>query len=83
MNSKPLWLAALALAAGAGLFFAPPVQGQAAGEDPAVTSLLGEVGAQQALLAENQAKIEARVASLGENVRLARIYAGRTGGKVP
>lgn len=78
MNSKSLWLAGLALAAGASVFFAPSLQGQAAGDEAALAALVGAVTAQQVVLAENQAKIDARIASLAENIRIARIYAGRS-----
>ena len=33
--------------------------------------------AQQAIIADNQTKIDAKLATIGENVRQARIYAGR------
>ena len=39
-----------------------------------------EVQAQQALMAENQAKIEAKLATVAEAVRVARIYSSRGGG---
>jgi hypothetical protein len=38
---------------------------------------------QQATITDNQAKIDAKLAAIAENLRLARIYAGRAGGKVP
>jgi hypothetical protein len=36
---------------------------------------------QQALLVENQNKIDEMLASIAEDMRVARIYAGRGGGK--
>jgi len=47
--------------------------------DPAeqVLALVREVQAQQSAMAENQAKIEAKLATLTESVRIARIYSSR------
>jgi hypothetical protein len=44
-----------------------------------LNALIKEVQAQQAEIAENQAKIEEKLAMLGETIRQARIYAGRGG----
>jgi hypothetical protein len=56
--------------------------GQAGGADEVQTQqLLAEITAQQTAIAENQTQIEEKVAAIAEEVRLARIYAGRTGGK--
>ncbi len=84
MNPKSLVVVALAGAALASALLAPPhSSGQAAGDDPVLTALLNEVTVQQAALADNQTKIDAKLAAIAENLRLARIYAGRAGGKVP
>jgi hypothetical protein len=84
MNPKSLLAVALAGVALAGALLAPPRSiGQAAVDDPALTALLAEVAAQQAAVADNQTKIDTKLAAIGENIRLARIYAGRAGGKVP
>lgn len=40
-----------------------------------------EVQSQQAAIAENQAKIDAKVATIAEILRVARIYASKAGGK--
>ena len=40
-----------------------------------------EVQAQQAAIAENQAKMDAKLATIAESLRVARIYATRGGGK--
>ncbi len=73
---------ALAGAALATALFAPPrSNGQATVDDPALTLLLNDVAAQQAVLADNQTKIDIKLAAIGENLRLARIYSGRVGGK--
>ncbi|HEY2712186.1 MAG TPA: hypothetical protein VGI60_06705 [Chthoniobacterales bacterium] len=42
-------------------------------------ALLQQVQAQQQQIAENQAKIDAKLASLAEAIRVARIYASRGG----
>jgi hypothetical protein len=44
-----------------------------------ITVIAREVQAQQALIAENQAKIDAKLLVVAEAVRLARIYASRSG----
>lgn len=46
-----------------------------------VLALAKEVQIQQATIADNQAKIEARLAAIAENLRIARIYSTRGGGK--
>ena len=84
MNLKTLAVAALAGAALASALLAPPSSiGQAVVDDPALTALLKDVTAQQAVVADNQVKIDAKLAAIAENLRLARIYVGRGGGKVP
>ena len=83
MNAKPL-LVARARRRGAGGALARAALDPAARrprDDPALTALLNDVTAQQATIAENQAKIDAKLAAIAENVRLARIFVGRGGGK--
>ena len=41
--------------------------------------MIKEVQAQQAEIAENQAKIEEKLAALAETIRVARIYSSRGG----
>lgn len=48
-------------------------------EDPQVLAALKEIQAQQLQIADNQAKIEAKMATIAEAVRVARIYASRAG----
>jgi len=56
--------------------------GQAgASDEQLVATLLSEVAAQQKTIAENQVKVDEKVALVAEEVRLARIYSGRSGGK--
>jgi hypothetical protein len=84
MNRKSFLVAAIAGVAFASALLAPPrSSGQAATDDPILTALIGDVTAQQVVLAENQTKMDVKLAAIGENLRLARIYSGRVGGKTP
>jgi hypothetical protein len=48
-------------------------------DDPQqLLALVKEVQAQQAQIAANQAKIEAKLAELAETIRIARIYSSRS-----
>ena len=66
-----------------GLFalLAASISGQSPGPDqsPQVQALMKQVQAQQIQLAENQAKIDAKLAELAETIRVAKIYASRGG----
>ena len=67
-------LAALALAA--------PSYGQTnaqAQQDQQTLALIRDLQTQQVAIAENQAKIEAKIGNLAEALRLARIYSSRAG----
>ena len=44
-----------------------------------VLAVAKEVQVQQAAIAENQAKIDAKLATIAENIRVARIYSSRGG----
>ena len=46
-----------------------------------VLAVAKAVQVQQVAIAENQAKMDAKLAAIAENIRVARIYATRTGGK--
>jgi hypothetical protein len=46
-------------------------------EDQTVLQLVKEIQAQQAEIAANQTKIEAKLAEVAETVRIARIYSSR------
>lgn len=71
---KLMLLGALAL-------FATSIGAQStAPEDPKrVEALIKEIEVQQIVIAENQAKIDAKLVTLGEAIRVARIYASRGG----
>ena len=61
-----------ALAAGGSAAEAPNLTQQ-------VLALVKDVQAQQTTIAENQAKIEAKLATIAEAVRVAKIYSSRGG----
>ena len=83
MIPKSFPVALVAAVVFAGAFFAPTHSGGQTGDDILLVQLTGDLTTQQAAIADNQAKIDAKLAKISENVRLARIYAGRAGGKVP
>ncbi|MEY2559322.1 MAG: hypothetical protein QOE34_2747 [Verrucomicrobiota bacterium] len=47
--------------------------------DQQMLALVKEVQAQQAMIADNQAKIDAKLVTVAEAVRVARIYSSRGG----
>jgi outer membrane lipoprotein-sorting protein len=47
-------------------------------QEQKLLALIKDLQAQQAQMAENQKQIETKVAEIGETVRVARIYAGRS-----
>lgn len=48
-------------------------------QDQQLVALAKEIQTQQALIAENQAKIDAKLVTVAEAVRVARIYSSRGG----
>jgi hypothetical protein len=56
-------------------------QSQADELPPQVLSLLNEVQQQQAAIVANQDQIDAKIATIAEEVRLARIFVSRAGAK--
>jgi hypothetical protein len=77
-----LGCAALAILFAGGL--APrPSLGQAGGDDPMLNPVIDEITKQQAVIVENQTQIDAKLAVIAEDLRVARIFVGRGGGKVP
>lgn len=63
----------------AGQPVAPALAAKAAEEQAALLKLAREVQAQQATMAENQAKIDERLNAVAEGIRVARIYSSRSG----
>ena len=55
---------------------APNAQAQ---QDQQMLAVIRELQTQQAAIAENQAKIDAKLATVAEALRLARIYSSRGG----
>jgi hypothetical protein len=60
---------------------AMPLAAQApdAAEQQQLVALVKEIQAQQAQIADNQTKIEAKLVELAETIRVARIFAGKAG----
>jgi uncharacterized protein YgfB (UPF0149 family) len=82
MKSRPFLLATCAaVAAGVGLAVPTPSNGQAGDSPEAIEALIIELGAQQTVVTENQAKIDAKLAAIAEDLRVARIFVARGGGK--
>ena len=63
------------------LIFIAPLRAAEAptAEEQQLLAAIKEVQAQQAAIAENHAKIEAKLATVAEAVRIARIYSSRAG----
>lgn len=50
-------------------------------DDPAITAIVTAIAAQQATIADNQTKLDQKLAAVAEDLRVARIFVGRAGGK--
>jgi len=82
MNAKSFFVPALGISALAAVLLGPtPSKGEAGAEDAPVAALLSDVAAQQAVISDNQTKIDAKLAGIAESVRVARIFVSRGGGK--
>ena len=82
MKRSPMFLALTGGAALLGALLVPqPSSGQAPAPDAAITQLITEVVAQQATILENHQLIDEKLAAISEDVRVARIFVGRGGGK--
>ena len=83
MKRSPMLLALTGAGALLGALLLPqPSSGQApAAGDGAIAQLITEVATQQAAILENHAKIDEKIAGIAEDVRIARIFVGRGGGK--
>lgn len=60
------------------ILFIGPLPAQSPNEKDQLTALIKEVQAQQAVIAANQAKIEAKLEALSETIREARLYSSRS-----
>lgn len=82
MNLKPFLLPSVALLVVAGaLLPSHRSSGQAEAEAQTFQTLLTEITSQQTVIAENQLKIDERLAAIAEELRIARIYVARGGGR--
>ncbi len=82
MNAKFFFVPALGVSAILAVVLAPPPsKGEVGADDGAVSTLLNEVAAQQSAIGDNQAKIDAKLATVAESIRVARIFVSRGGGK--
>lgn len=66
----------LFIGASASISAEPPVSPQPAQQ---ALTLMKDIQAQQAAIAENQAKIDAKIAALGEQIQVAKVFASRAG----
>ena len=86
MKTQPIFLA-MVCAGGIALSLLLPVlstgqtvsTGQPGNNFKALAALLLEVQAQQKTIADNQAKMDEKIAATAENIRQARIYVSRGG----
>ena len=80
MKPKTFWgFALVAIAFAVGLV--PTSSGQAGADDPLLKALIDDLARQQASIVENQTAIETKLAVIAEDLRVARIFVGRGGGK--
>ena len=75
-----LWGALAAAVIGA-VSFPSSSSGQAAGDEQALAQLVTEIAGQHTKIVTNQQAIDLKVAAIEENLRVARIYVSRGGGK--
>ena len=79
---KPIvLLGAAALAAICALSFPAPSSGEVPADEQAIVQIVTEIAGQHAKIAANQQAIDQKVALIEENLRVARIYVSRGGGK--
>lgn len=82
MNAQKLLLTLLCASAMAGAWLFPiSSTAQADLSDSQLSTSLQEVQAQQKLISDNQAAIDTKLAAIQEQIRVARIYVSRSGGK--
>ncbi len=77
---KQLFLPSVWIAILAGSLWWSPLQA-APPAAPGSGTLISELTAQQALLVANQARIDKELAAIKEDLRLARLFSARSGGK--
>lgn len=77
---QPAKLTAAALLAGI-LCWPASTSGQAANDEQAIAALIAEIAQQQAKITANQKAADEKLAAIAENLRIAKIYVSRGGGK--
>jgi len=78
MKTSPALIAVCLIGLGATAFAAEPSK-ETDRDQQQVLALSNEVQGQQKAIAENQAKIDEKMAGIAEALRLAKIYASRAG----
>ena len=78
-NPIILWGIGAAAVFGA-ICFPVKSSGQAPSDEQAIAQLVAEIAGQQAKIAANQQAMDQKIASIEENMRLARIFVSRAGG---
>lgn len=76
---RTLFVSLVSFAALAGSFICAQAPKTESKDEQQLLDLAKEVQSQQAQMAENQAKIEAKLAEVAEAIRIARIYSSRGG----
>ncbi len=75
-------IASLAAAFLAGFLGWPAhTSGQAAGEAEAIAAAIADISLQQTKIAGNQKQMDEKIAAISEELRIARIFVSRGGGK--
>ena len=78
---KPIVLLGAAALALCALSFPTPSSGEVPADEQAIVQIVTEIAGQHAKIAANQQAIELKLAAIEENLRVARIYVSRGGGK--
>ncbi len=79
MKAQTTFFTALAICATALTLFAQTASTPSS--DTAVTAVIEEIQTQQKAIAENQGKIDEKLAAIAEEIRLARLFVARGGNK--
>ena len=79
LMKRTLFVTLVSFAVLAGSFICAQAPKTESKDEQQLVALTKEVQAQQAQIAENQGKIEAKVAEVAEAIRVARIYSSRGG----
>ena len=77
MNPKSLSVPAIIALVWTVAFLGPGTSGGQTADEINTVQLLNDITTQQVTIADNQTKIDAKLASIGENIRQARIFTSR------